>query len=67
MTLKERTQEEFRDMVGQRVQFMYQGNLCYGTLDFAGINTLLHGKFQVTVDRTPYWPVNPKSLKLSPL
>jgi hypothetical protein len=67
MTLRDRTHPEFRHMIGQRVEFMSQGNKCYGKLEFAGINTLLHGQFQVTADRVPYWPINPKSLKLSPL
>lgn len=67
MTLLEQTQPEFRSMIGQRVEFMYQGQKHFGVLDFAGINEMLHGQFQVTVSRTPYWPVNPKSLKLSPL
>jgi hypothetical protein len=67
MTLLEQTQTEFRPLVGQRVEFMYQGSKHFGVLDFAGVNGALHGQFQVTVSRTPYWPVNPKSLKLSPL
>jgi hypothetical protein len=67
MTLYEQTQTEFRPLIGQRVEFMYQGRKMHGTLDFAGINEFLHGQFQVTVDRTPYWPVNQKSLKPSSL
>jgi hypothetical protein len=67
MTLYEQTQPEFRPLIGQHVEFMQQGKKHYGILEFAGINELLHGQFQVTVSRTPYWPVNPKSLKPSSL
>ena len=67
MTLYEQTQTEFRPLLGQRVEFMHQGKKHYGILDYAGVNELLHGQFQVTVSRTPYWPVNPKSLKPSSL
>jgi hypothetical protein len=67
MTLLKQTQAVFQQMVGQRIEFMYLGKKHFGVLDYAGINETLHGQFQVTVNRQPYWPVNPKSLKLSPL
>lgn len=47
----------------QKVQIMYKGKLCIGHLWFAGINPL-HGQYQVTLNRTPYWPVDPASIKL---
>lgn len=47
----------------QKVQLMYKGKKCTGILWFAGINPL-HGQYQVTLGRTPLWPVDPASIKL---
>lgn len=33
-----------------------------GHCTFAGINNF--GEFQVTIDRMPIWPVNPKDIKI---
>lgn len=62
--LKERTDPRFRHLVGKRVECLDQhGRRRVGLLDFAGINDKLHGKFQVTLSRTPIWPVDPKTIK----
>jgi hypothetical protein len=54
---------EFKHLYGKKVQCICEGKLCVGILEFAGINKL-HDKFQVTLNRTPYWPVNPDTIKL---
>lgn len=64
-TLYDRTDDRFKDLIGKRVQCINKdGKKVVGILDFAGINYKLHNKFQVTINRTPFWPVNPKTLKL---
>jgi hypothetical protein len=35
-----------------------------GVLQFAGFNPFVHDSFQVTIDRTPLWPVDPNSVEL---
>lgn len=54
---------KFLHLKGIKVQVMYEGNRRVGTLYFAGINTLLHGQYQVTLDRLPLWPVDPNTIK----
>ena len=54
----------FLHLRGKRVKAIYKGEMIYGDLYFAGINTLLHGQYQVTLGRTPYWPVDPKTIEL---
>lgn len=62
--LLERTDERFKHLIGKRVECKDKdGKRRVGILDFAGINTLLHGKFQVTLSRCPIWPVNPNTIK----
>jgi hypothetical protein len=62
--LKQCSDVRFQSMIGTKIQFVdKRGRTLAGTLDFAGINHKLHGKFQVTVNRTPYWPVDPKTIK----
>ncbi len=39
------------------------GTNIVGTCTFAQVNGL-HGKFQVTIDRMPVWPVDPKRIKI---
>ncbi len=63
-TLADRTDPKFKHMLGKKVQFVCKGETHTGILDFAGINEILHGKFQVTVSRTPHWPVDPNSIKV---
>lgn len=53
-----------KNFVGKRISVIHpkwpkerQEGLC----TFAGINSL-HGQFQVTIDRMPIWPVNPKDI-----
>jgi len=54
------TFEHLRD---KKVSAICLGETCVGILQFAGINSL-HGQYQVTLDRTPLWPVDPNSIKL---
>lgn len=62
--LRENSDPRFQGMIGTRIQFVdKRGRTLAGILDFAGINHKLHGKFQVTVNKTPYWPVDPKTIK----
>jgi hypothetical protein len=64
-SLYDRTDDRFKDLIGKKVQCLDKdGKKRVGTLDFAGINEKLHNKFQVTLSRTPIWPVNPKTIKL---
>jgi len=58
------TDPRFKHLIGKRVEFKdSKGERIVGVLDFAGINTVLHGKFQVTISRCPIWPVNPDTIK----
>ena len=52
----------FEHLRETKVQVIYNGEKCVGNLWFAGINSL-HGQYQVTLDRTPLWPVDPKTIK----
>ena len=54
--LKERSDPNFRHLIGKTVTFMCKGEKRQGTVEFIGENDL-HGKFQVTIDRMPCWPV----------
>jgi len=52
-------------MIGKKVQCKDKnGKKVVGLLDFAGVNDKLHQQFQVTISRTPIWPVDPKTIKL---
>jgi hypothetical protein len=62
-SLEDRTDPRFKHLLGKKVRFTCEGVSHTGTLDFAGINDFLHNKFQVTISRTPFWPVDPESLK----
>jgi hypothetical protein len=61
--LLEGTDPKFRSLLGKRVKFVCEGEVHVGILQFAGINKLLHNKFQVTVSRCPLWPVDPNTIK----
>lgn len=62
--LYKRTDQRFKHLIGKRVECIdSQGERRVGILDFAGINSMLHGKFQVTISRCPIWPVDPNSVK----
>lgn len=62
----ERTDPRFKHLVGKRVSIMCRGSRWVGKLTFAGINTKLHNEFQVTINRTPLWPVDPATIKEDP-
>lgn len=63
-SLADRTHSDFKHLIGKRIQFIDKhGKTRIGILDFAGINTKLHNTFQVTINRTPIWPVDPKTIK----
>jgi putative nucleotidyltransferase with HDIG domain len=64
--LYDRSDNDFQHMIGNRVEFEARGKKWVGIAEFIGINPL-HNQFQVTVDRTPVWPVNPNTIKLSPM
>lgn len=64
MDLKERSDPKFRHLVGKKIEFMSEGVRHVGVVDFIGVNTLLHNQFQITIDRTPIWPVDSKTIKL---
>jgi hypothetical protein len=56
------TDPEFTQFIDKRIEF-YSGTTHYaGVCKFAGINPL-HGKFQVTIDRMPVWPVDKTTIK----
>ncbi len=62
--LAEVTDKRFKHLLGKKVEFKdAKGERHVGTLEFAGINELLHGQFQVTASRCPIWPVDPKTIK----
>ena len=62
--LYDNTDDKFKHLIGKKIEFIdKRGKKMTGVLDFAGINDKLHNKFQVTVNRTPYWPVNPNTIK----
>jgi hypothetical protein len=61
-TLAQQTQSEFQHLLGKRITVIHQNQKYIGTLEFAGINPI-HNQFQVTIDRMPLWPVNPKTIK----
>lgn len=54
---------KFKSLIGKKIECVCRGKRYVGHLQFAGINGL-HGTFQVTMNRMPLWPVNPKSIKL---
>ena len=58
------TESAFKPWLGKRVRVTDQtGKEWVGELNFAGVNDL-HGKFQVTINRTPIWPVDRNKVKL---
>jgi hypothetical protein len=61
------TDPKFKHLLGKRVTVVCKGKTWTGKLEFAGINTVLHNQFQVTIGRTPLWPVDPDSLVEEPL
>lgn len=65
LDLAAKTDPKFKKFLGKKVVVKCKGQKWTGVLNFAGINEL-HGKFQVTLNRTPLWPVDPKTIKLAP-
>ena len=57
--------ENFSHLIGRRISVADPrgGNNIVGTCTYAQVNGL-HGKFQVTIDRMPVWPVEPKRIKI---
>jgi len=64
-TLYDRSDDRFKHMIGKRVKFQAKGREWFGIAQFIGVNPL-HNQFQVTVDRTPVWPVDPSTIELAP-
>lgn len=56
--------ENILHLKGKKVAIKCKGEIHVGILEFAGINDLLHGEYQVTLNRTPYWPVDPLTIRL---
>lgn len=56
---------EFRHLIGKTVTFMCKGKTRQGLVEFIGVNDL-HGKFQVTINRMPCWPVIRSTIKEIP-
>ena len=54
----------FLHLKDKKVKAKYNGETIVGILYFAGINTRLHYQYQVTLGRTPYWPIDPKTIEL---
>ena len=63
--LYDRSDDSFKNMIGKRVKFQSRGKEWVGIAQFIGVNPL-HNQFQVTVDRTPIWPVDPFTIELAP-
>jgi hypothetical protein len=53
----------FLHFKGKRVEITFNGDKLVGILEFAGINPL-HGQYQITINRMPCWPINPKVITL---
>jgi len=49
---------------GKKVILKCKGEMCVGIMEFAGVNTVLHNQYQVTLGRTPHWPVDPTTIRL---
>jgi len=66
--LRRDSDPKWRHLIGQRVEFKSRDRVTgkirswVGTVEFIGVNRL-HGKFQITVDRCPVWPVIVNSIK----
>jgi hypothetical protein len=52
----------FLNLKDTKVEAIWNGEKIIGVLYFAGVNEL-HGQYQITLDRTPYWPIDPKTIK----
>ncbi len=57
-------ERDYSHLIGKRISVIdSKWGEMVGVCTFAGINNL-HGKFQVTLDRTPLWPINPNTIKV---
>ena len=57
-------ERDYSHLIGKRISVIDpKWGEMVGICFFAGINTL-HGKFQVTLDRMPLWPINPNTIKV---
>ena len=57
--------ENFSHLIGKKISVpdpRGKGNIV-GKCTYAQVNSL-HGKFQVTLDRMPVWPVEPNRIKI---
>ena len=59
------THDDLKKFVGKRVSLMHKGEKRVGVLTWANVG-LLHNEFQVTLNRTPLWPVDMSTIKLEP-
>lgn len=59
------TDPKFRQFIGKRIFFKKKnGQSVTGVANFIGKNFVTN-EFQVTVEKTPIWPVDPSSIRLA--
>jgi len=63
--LKDNSDPDFKHLIGKTVTFMCKGTQRQGLVEYIGVNDL-HGKFQVTINRMPCWPVIRSTIKEIP-
>ena len=61
-TFYERSDPKYKHLIGKQIELMYKKKKWVGIARFIGINDF-HKQFQVTLDRTPLWPVDPSTIK----
>jgi len=54
---------KYRHLIGKKVSVKHEGREIVGTLVFVGVNEHIN-QYQVTLNRTPLYPVDPRTLKL---
>lgn len=48
-------------LYNEKVKVFYNGEIYVGKLNFAGLNYF--NLYQVTIDRFPIWPIDPKNVQ----
>ena len=54
--------DAFLHLKGKKAQITFKNCIYVGKLYFAGMNEFLN-VYQVTLNRTPFYPMNPKTIK----
>lgn len=66
-TLSAASKETYKEYIGKRISFKTSdGKVMIGTASHVGFNQHF-GWFQVTVDRTPFRNIDPKTIKIAPV